>query len=599
MTDSTDSIHHPSSISDTQAWSAKAARDAYSQPEPGSRKADRHSTRAGDTAQTPNNWTVVVDLTTNLNYFKDNHTVHYGAENQKQQILKLAEQTKNTGVSFYVQAKNPTLLIPDARSPGSYTGHSSTTLERYLIGNGQVQRLPDKPITGMANDLRSELADAAKLAPAKNYGLIMQSHGGGARGLGDGDDTLSLDQIQQSIKSGLGQNNSKLSFLDFDSCLMSSVDDIHSSAKLTRAIVGSVETESARGPKADGQNLAAGLAALLHNSNMTGEQLANRFVDLANEGKNDGPDPTGKNATGTRTLSAIDTSQEPTFNHALNSFGSALATALQNVNQNREVKSIIASLPALPATDSAAPSSSEQELLIKRIDNSMGAPFVDPAEQRDPIMLARGILADQGITDANVRGSAQALITAGQALVTRTHGETGTPHHYEQYSGITTFMPDQQLTAITQMSAAGNPLKNIILATSASSPLANYDASTAQDVGGLMREAADEIVLLQASSNGRTIGEAAETGYLHSHPEVQKIEDDAGKLAGATSAEDYKQALNQLHADASALTGSPLYAAITSSLTKLASARLNGYYKDAESASNPGWNAFLDALKEN
>jgi len=91
--------------------------------------------------------------------------------------------------------------------------------------------------------LRKFVRQAAKLYPAKRYGLILSDHGGGWAGIcvdETAKDALSTPELRDALKQATGEIG-PLEFLGFDACLMANLEVFHEVAPFARVLVGSEE----------------------------------------------------------------------------------------------------------------------------------------------------------------------------------------------------------------------------------------------------------------------------------------------------------------------------------------------------------------------
>jgi len=91
--------------------------------------------------------------------------------------------------------------------------------------------------------LKKFIGKAAKLYPAKRYGLILSDHGGGWAGIcvdETAKDALSTPELRDALKQATGEIG-PLELLGFDACLMANLEVFHEVAPFARVLVGSEE----------------------------------------------------------------------------------------------------------------------------------------------------------------------------------------------------------------------------------------------------------------------------------------------------------------------------------------------------------------------
>ena len=115
--------------------------------------------------------------------------------------------------------------------------------------------------------------------PADQYDIIFWDHGAGVTGFGMDDNYntgwLSLEDMVDSLEaSDLIKDGKTFEIINFDACLMSSVEVISSLADYTEYFVGSAEMEPG-----DGQEYTSWLNAVKNNPSMNGFELGKTIVD--------------------------------------------------------------------------------------------------------------------------------------------------------------------------------------------------------------------------------------------------------------------------------------------------------------------------------
>ena len=150
-------------------------------------------------------------------------------------------------------------------------------------GHGKMTLVKDGPSiinnTSMADPvtLQGFVDYAAETYPAEKYDLILWDHGGGPHG-GFALDDLHYDDKAMSLAEMVSalQNSSVEHFdmIDFDACLMGSVEVVAAFGDMADSLVLSSETEPGYG-----QNYIAMLSALTEDSNMDSYEFSKKIVD--------------------------------------------------------------------------------------------------------------------------------------------------------------------------------------------------------------------------------------------------------------------------------------------------------------------------------
>ncbi|MCF0111649.1 MAG: hypothetical protein HUJ58_07100 [Erysipelotrichaceae bacterium] len=133
-------------------------------------------------------------------------------------------------------------------------GFSYNTIGRYEIKNGEVtlvQKLDDKTCMSEQSTLEDFLTWANTNYPADRKMLVLWNHGGGVMGYGldelndpaTGIGILSVADIATSLKN----SNSRFDLIDFDACLMQTLEVAYCLEPYTDYLLGSEETEPGLG----------------------------------------------------------------------------------------------------------------------------------------------------------------------------------------------------------------------------------------------------------------------------------------------------------------------------------------------------------------
>ncbi|HNA74862.1 MAG TPA: hypothetical protein PKW73_16045, partial [Candidatus Obscuribacter sp.] len=160
---------------------------------------NRVSVNETDSPSSPRRWTMAIDLTASGNVEFQGERRPTGADNKLQQILDLAERTKDTPVTLYVQAALP--LPETVRADGSVmTNRNDQQVATYRLEDGQIKLVDQGPSQGFQQNLENLLQRASQRAGQGNLGLMIQSHGFAANGLGGDTGEASLDELEQTIR---------------------------------------------------------------------------------------------------------------------------------------------------------------------------------------------------------------------------------------------------------------------------------------------------------------------------------------------------------------------------------------------------------------
>jgi hypothetical protein len=411
-------------------------------------------------------WTLVFDLTTTQSHSSDDNgggRVVDGAEHKRQELLKLAESSRGTGVTLVVQApqlndavaenssgSSPNSSKSSSEARGSGRGAVAHNLNTYLIHDGQIEDLGSHPSQGAEQDLEGLMRVAARLAPSERMALFAQAHGGGPHGLSGDMGNIPLAQISPAIARGLaGSGRDRLDLLDFDACSMGNTEVARAMASITSQVVASPEKESSGGAHNDAQNVAAIVRSIAANPQMDGSAAGNEIVRLANAGANGGEaaqNPEDREHPGTPTLSHFDLTNIDSFSSSVNSLGSELSAAMQNETNRQAIRQLIAQTPL---------STSEGARLI-------GKPA---AEERDLKLFAAGLIeavrsGQLSDPEARVARAAQEVLNQRASLVQSYHGEHA--GGYDRQGGISIFLPGQTELDVRHLADENNPLQELV-----------------------------------------------------------------------------------------------------------------------------------------
>lgn len=280
-------------------------------------------------------WTVMVDLTTNMNE-------EVGAEAKLHSLLQLAQSTVGSDMTLVVQSVNTPVDAGAAEEAGSQSGDdASLMLEQYVVRDGQIYQIYDGQSEGMQEDLTRLMDAAAQYAPSEHLGLVIQGHGLPTGMIGDSG-RMSTEEIAQTIATGLEQAGAgQLDFIDLDACLMGNTAVVDALSGVAGQVVASPEVETAE-PGADGQNLAAALRRGIEDPALSTQEMVQYFSAVARAGLN-GTVHTEEDGdvSATPTLTQYDTSHANDLQAAMNALGEGLAPLMDDPATREAVGRVI------------------------------------------------------------------------------------------------------------------------------------------------------------------------------------------------------------------------------------------------------------------
>lgn len=306
---------------------------------------DSHLGEAKPPAKTQ--WTVAINLAQD-----------WGSFNRMDELKQVVNDTRGKDVSILVQASvadsgaqphGPRQPTPYDRYDGavgqerSESHHSTPTeqakpkspsgsgfhLDRYLIKDGQIQKLETVPSTGYATDVESFLKFTEQKAPSDKIAYINDSHGGGNIGLMGNVGDATVKEFKDAIQKGLaGSGHDHLDVLDFDACQMGQNGVLRNMQGVADHIIASTENESFRGPE-----LMKPIEQILANPALTPDTLAEDIVDAQRQNP--------ENDVRVETYSHYNMSQYKGFHDSLDSLGERLASVLQNPQSRTTLDGLI------------------------------------------------------------------------------------------------------------------------------------------------------------------------------------------------------------------------------------------------------------------
>ncbi|MBA3995416.1 MAG: hypothetical protein C0469_18010 [Cyanobacteria bacterium DS2.3.42] len=398
-----------------------------------------------DSPASPRNWTMAIDLTASGDVRYNGENIPTGATSKLAQILDMAEKTRDQPITLYVQAALPlpTTVGEDGRV---HSNRKDQEVATYRLENGQVTLVDQGPSRGLEQDLVELLKRASQRAGEGNLGLIIQSHGFAAKGLGGDTGEVSLSELEQAITNGLeGSSKTSLDLINFDSCLMGNLNVVQSMQGEAEHIVASAEIESAV-EDADGQNMRTTLSALFDNPDLTPEEYAAVSVRLASEGHNDESGNTDLDSTGTYTLAHIAVEQYPQMEVAMDELGAELTQLIADPAQRQTITEIM---------DGIRPFSEGGAMLSGSFtfaNRDLGL-FLTALDEK----VRDGELSDPD--GSLIRGLEQTRQAISE-LIPQYHGENF--DQYDQMSGLSLFLPDGEHLDVTSLMQEASPLGDMV-----------------------------------------------------------------------------------------------------------------------------------------
>lgn len=437
-----------------------------------------------DTANPPRRWTVAIQLSetvTHDNY--EGERIPAGADVKLRQIQELAEQTRNSPVTLYVQAPLP--RPEETRPDGSVVTSGRQDVATYRIENGQVTLVDQGPSLGFQRDLQNLLGRAAARAGDGNLGLVIQSHGFAEGGVGGATGESTLPELEQVIRNGLqASGRTALDLLDFDACSMGNLDVARAMQGEARHVVASAELEHAYGNGVDGQNIQRTLSDLIARPEMTPAELAQHAVELARTGAN--CDNRSADQCGTETLAHLDLSQFPPVEQAMDGLGAALAAAAADPAQRAVLQQLMSDLPHFEAAANTSGTRFDSE----RADVGL---FLNALDQA----VTSGRLPDG---NGSIRQAIEQARQSMRALVPQFHGQ---PYEgYDRMSGVSMFLPGANSFNIDERALDASPLGDLISTLSRTKGLTignrdNVARDTQQAIDAMRAAGADVTALDQ------------------------------------------------------------------------------------------------------
>jgi hypothetical protein len=343
----------PGSASKGRGGTASDARGTGSVPgiqvpggEPGALKgptgADGKPTRSEqDRMANSPAWTMALHLGTNMG-------TEAGAQAQFQQISRLVAATRGKPIVFVVQALKPPKTLDDL-----------PVLERYIVRNGQMDKVAERPARSYASEVEELVAIAGKEAGTGRMGIVLQSHGVGAFGLDDdAPGEMSLQELRTAIRGGLSTSGrSKVDTLSLNACLMGQAEVLNAVSGLSDHLLASADVEwsevGADGSRVDGMPIPTLLETLIQQPGLTAEGFMAQAIQRADRG--------------TPTLSYFDMARYPGLQASLHAFAAALERAGQDPVARPVLRDIIERMApygadVVPEAERSSPDGSQRDL---------------------------------------------------------------------------------------------------------------------------------------------------------------------------------------------------------------------------------------------
>lgn len=518
---------------------------------------NRVSVNETDSPSSPRRWTMAIDLTASGNVEFQGERRPTGADNKLQQILDLAERTKDTPVTLYVQAALP--LPETVRADGSVmTNRNDQQVATYRLEDGQIKLVDQGPSQGFQQNLENLLQRASQRAGQGNLGLMIQSHGFAANGLGGDTGEASLDELEQTIRNGLkASGREALDILNFDSCSMGNLNVAQAMQGEARHVVASAEVERSLND-ADGQNVRTTLGAILDQPDLSPQDFADRSIALARQGHNDDTGNLNPEASGTETLAHLDLSKYPQMEATLDNLGEKLMTAASQPQNRQALVQII---------DGVNPFASEGARISGAFEPSrrdLGL-FLNALEQG---------LKENKITDpdGSLKQALEASRSALKSLVRDFHGENY--KGYNEMAGVSVFLPGSDILSLDAHIAANSPLTDMLTSSTPGRKFARFDN----------RENL-------AESLNRSLEDMENLG--DTKPLAQAVE----KMATAKNETEFDQSLRQLQDLLRETQAGPLGRALIEAQRQDMQERRNRLFEQQLNRLPPHWQNFLNTMR--
>ncbi|MNK85641.1 Clostripain family protein [compost metagenome] len=514
-------------------------------------------------------WTMAVNLTTTLEG-------GFGAVPKAQELKDLAKETEGKPVTIVAQQ--------------IHLEESGPVVERFVIKDGKVTTLGKRDSEGFAKDLESLTAWAAQDHPAKNMGVLIQSHGSAIDGMSGDNGEATLGEISEALSRGLkGSDRASLDVLDFDACLMGQQEVVNAMRGVAEHVIASSEVEWADqrtlGGRVDGQPTQEILRSLIAHPEMDAKAFATKTIEQAAQatrpfgGERDGvADSGGSTMNATPTLSHYAMAHADTMAEANDVLGSALAEALRDPASRKAIEDVISRTPRFyPGEDRTAVNRHQRDL--KGFSEGIRAAIAE-GKLKDPSGEIRKALSD----------SAKAL----SALVGSYFGteeltsSTMEPHKYAEMGGMGVFLPSTEFLH-------GTPVSDL----------------TALDQIGTNTEYFAQHVLTEEPhelEQSKEFFQRGATGALREillnlpperHVDLPPLEDSFEALKQAQTPAEISVAAKRFGEVAATLKSAPMGQILQERKQAERQGRISEAYSLAEPHMTEGWKQFTQALRMN
>jgi hypothetical protein len=393
----------------------------------------------------------------------------------------------------------------------------------------------------------------------EKLGLIIQSHGNGAAGLGTNTGGLSLDATTTAIQTRLlGSTHQKLDLLDFDACDMAETGVLQSVQSVANDVVASQAVEYAM-PTHDGQNLNAAMWDLMQNPGMSGKDFGNTIVNEA---------ATGDNGQGlnnaTPTLANIDLTKYGDFEQKLNQFGAAL-NKIDGDPQNMALL--------------------HSQIEVTTKPNTGVSPEL--ASGRDLRSFAQGVLSDSQAQMFNgnttdLEAAAKDLLASMDGMVTARFGEN--EKLLGQAGGLDTPLPGSEILNNEIVDREINPVNRL-----------------AADIDGIAGSRATNIRMSSQETLVQTAGydlnRISNMEHGKQNLELGQLEGDLVDVGVASNEGDLRNAVIRLQADTHAAQKGELGADMGDAMKAAAKMEEATYVAMTQEQLGPDWNEFIQRVK--
>lgn len=456
-------------------------------------------------------------------------------------------QTKLKEMAVATKDSNVTVVVQYGTGP-----ENNQILHRCVMHGGKIIELPAIQSGGLKSDIKSLVQYSTTVAPSDKVGLIITSHGGGARGLKGETGISSLSDTRSAIEQGLkGSGHPKLDLLDFDSCLMANATVLDGMQNLASHIIASENTE-----KGNAQNLPAMLGYLSSHSKEETGQLMTEIINsnLANL------DKTNNGAWESNdTLAHFDMQQYREFKGALNRFGYCLSRAAMNGDNLSKINKAIHESSCFPELFGDGDWYQYRDL------KGFAGNIIES--------IKHGNILDP---DGQLQASAQKILQTEQSVTAAYHGSI--PEQRQNLGGLSVFLPDYSLRDTHAGALRNTPLAELVLLTD--DEMAYNIKNKAECLPQLDKKITAIMCFISEQDKARMSG----------------LLSDRKRLDTASTAEEFSACIRQLHNDAEQLmkgfVGNNLAAA-----DGQFQAYRNQRFDYETVTPNAGWNGFVELLR--